>query len=87
MKNGNTIELGKKIDLNLSDRIRRHTDRNDRIQIASRFGVTEYDLKNIIYVTHNVKQRHMEALKELIRRAKNNADESSLDAEFLNNYL
>jgi len=81
------LPLGEKIDVNLSEKIRKHTKGEDLIQIASQFGITWFDLKNRVYRSHTVSNKVLPALTELIKRAASNAAESTNDEQFLRNYL
>lgn len=81
------IELGKKLDVRVSEIIRKHTGKQDRVQVSSMFGINEYDLKSVVYREHNIKQKQQLALKELIKRAAKSCEDSAIELEILNSCL
>jgi len=79
--------IDQKIDVQLSEVLRKHTTRLDRIQVASLKNLQEYELKSLVYREIALRNKHVSALTELIRRARKTAKSGEQDVTFLDTYL
>jgi len=80
-------DIDKKISVELSEKIRKHTTSTDRLQVASTKNIEEYELKAVVYREILLRNKHCAALTALIRRAIKNAENASLDVEVLKSYV
>lgn len=76
-----------KIPHELSELIRKHTDRNDHVQIASRFNVSPINFKHVLFGETKMLDKYKSAIRGIVQRAVENCQQASRDEMVLNSYL